>query len=291
MFETLIAIVAPVLISAAIGYAWAHYGKPYNTEMVTHLVTVVGVPCLVFTTLVHVEIELDALAQMAGATFAALGIMAGVGYGFLKLKGWSVQAFLPALIFPNTGNMGLPLSLLAFGETGMALAVAYFTVCIIFQFTVGVAVSTGTMSLVSLLRVPTLYAIIMALSFKVSNTAVPDWAANTIEILSGFTIPLMLITLGISLQQLKVREMGKSLTVALMRMAMGFGVALFIAEVMGFEGAMKGILILQSTLPVAVFNYLFAARYDTEPGAVAGSVVLSTVISFATLPLLMWFVL
>lgn len=291
MFETLIAIVAPVLISAAIGYAWAYFGKPYNTEMVTHLVTAVGVPCLVFTTLVNVEIELDALAQMAGATVVALAIMGAVGFAILKIWGWSVQAFLPSLIFPNTGNMGLPLALLAFGDAGMALAVAYFTVCIIFQFTVGVAVSTGTMSVMSLLRVPTLYAIILALSFKISGTAVPAWAANTVEILSGFTIPLMLITLGISLQQLKVGDMGKSLTVALMRMAMGFGVALMIAEVMGFEGEMKGVLVLQSTLPVAVFNYLFAARYETEPGAVAGAVVLSTVISFATLPLLLWFVL
>ena len=291
MFETLFAIIAPVLICAAIGYGWARAGRPYNTEMVTHLVSTVGVPCLVFTTLVNVDIDLDALAKMAGATFAAIFVMGSVGAVILKLWKQSLRAYLPALVFPNTGNMGLPLALLAFGEEGMALAVAYFTVCIIFQFTVGVAVSSGVTSPMALMRVPTIYAMIIALVFKVSDSTVPLWAGNTIEILSGFTIPLMLITLGISLQQLKIGDLGKSLVLALIRLLMGFAVGLALAEVFGFDGAMKGVLILQSTLPVAVFNYLFAARYKTDPDTVAGAVVLSTVLSFATLPVLMWFVL
>ena len=291
MFETLIAIIAPVLICAAIGYGWARAGRPYNTEMVTHLVSTVGVPCLVFTTLVNVDIDLDALAKMAGATFAAIFVMGTVGAVILKMWHQSLRAYLPALVFPNTGNMGLPLALLAFGDEGMALAVAYFTVCIIFQFTVGVAVSSGVTSPMALMRVPTIYAMIIALVFKVTQTAVPAWAGNTIEILSGFTIPLMLITLGISLQQLKIGEMGKSLILAMIRLLMGFAVGLALAEIFGFDGAMKGVLILQSTLPVAVFNYLFAARYQTDPETVAGAVVVSTVMSFATLPVLMWFVL
>jgi len=291
VFETLFAIIAPVLICAAIGYGWARAGRPYNTEMVTHLVSTVGVPCLVFTTLVNVDIDLDALAKMAGATFAAIFVMGTVGAVILKMWHQSLRAYLPALVFPNTGNMGLPLALLAFGEEGMALAVAYFTVCIIFQFTVGVAVSSGVTSPMALMRVPTIYAMIIALVFKVSDSTVPLWAGNTIEILSGFTIPLMLITLGISLQQLKIGDLGKSLVLALIRLLMGFAVGLALAEVFGFDGAMKGVLILQSTLPVAVFNYLFAARYKTDPDTVAGAVVLSTVLSFATLPVLMWFVL
>jgi len=291
VFETLIAIIAPVLICAAIGYGWARAGRPYNTEMVTHLVSTVGVPCLVFTTLVNVDIDLDALAKMAGATFAAIFVMGTVGAVILKMWHQSLRAYLPALVFPNTGNMGLPLALLAFGDEGMALAVAYFTVCIIFQFTVGVAVSSGVTSPMALMRVPTIYAMIIALVFKVTQTAVPAWAGNTIEILSGFTIPLMLITLGISLQQLKIGEMGKSLILAMIRLLMGFAVGLALAEIFGFDGAMKGVLILQSTLPVAVFNYLFAARYQTDPETVAGAVVVSTVMSFATLPVLMWFVL
>jgi len=291
VFEQLFSIISPVMICAIIGYTWAYLGRPYNTEMVTHLVSTVGVPCLVFTTLVNVEIELDALGQMAVATFAVMVITGIVGTIILRLWGQSIGAFLPALVFPNTGNMGLPLALLAFGAEGMALAVANFTVSIILQFTIGVAVAAGATSLQALLRVPTLYAMALALIFKISDTAVPLWAGNTIQILSGLTIPLMLITLGISLRQLKIGQFGKSAIIAALRMASGFALALLLANIMGFEGMMKGVLILQMTMPVAVFNYLFAARYETEPEAVAGAVVLSTVASFATLPVLMWFVL
>ncbi|MCR4377938.1 MAG: AEC family transporter [Rhodospirillales bacterium] len=291
MFEQLVSIIAPVLICAVIGYVWALRGRPFNTEMVTHLVTAVGVPCLVFTTLVNVDIDLDTLGLMAGASVGAVGAMALVGVVVLKLWGKSIQAFLPSVVFPNTGNMGLPLALLAFGDEGMALAVAFFTVCIIFQFTLGVALSAGVMSVQALLRVPTIYAMAFALIFKATGTAVPAWAGNTIQILSGFTIPLMLITLGISLQQLKVGQFFTSGVVAALRLCLGFAVALGVGWIFDFEGTMLGVLVLQSTMPVAVFNYLFAQRYNTEPEAVAGAVVLSTVISFATLPMLMWFVL
>jgi hypothetical protein len=291
VFEQLVSIIAPVLISAAIGYVWAYKGHPFNTEMVTHLVTTVGVPCLVFTTLVNVDIELDALGRMAGASVATVVAMALVGALILKAWGKPIRAFLPSVVFPNTGNMGLPLALLAFGDSGMALAVAYFTVCIIFQFTLGVALSAGVMSVQALLRVPTIYAMAIALAFKASGTPVPDWAGNTIHILSGFTIPLMLITLGISLQQLKVGQFLTSAVVAALRLCLGFAAALAIGWALDFHGPMLGVLVLQSTMPVAVFNYLFAQRYNTEPQAVAGAVVLSTVISFVTLPMLMWFVL
>lgn len=291
VFEQLVSIIAPVLICAAIGYGWALKGRPFNTEMVTHLVTAVGVPCLVFATLIKVDIDLSALGRMAIATVVAVVAMAIAGAAILKLWGQSIRAFLPSMVFPNTGNMGLPLAMLAFGPEGMALAVSYFTVCIIFQFTLGVALSAGTMSIPALLRVPTIYAMAIALIFKSGGWAVPAWAFNTIEILSGFTIPLMLITLGISLQQLKVAQAFKSTMVALTRLLLGFAAAWGVGLALGFEGDMLGVLILQSTMPVAVFNYLFAQRYDTEPEAVAGAVVLSTVISFATMPILIWYVL
>ncbi|PCI40818.1 MAG: transporter [Rhodospirillaceae bacterium] len=291
MFEQLFSIISPVIICAIIGYTWAYLGRPYNTEMVTHLVSTVGVPCLVFTTLVNVEVSLDVLGQIAWATLIAMVVTGLVGTMILKMWGKSPSAFLPAMVFPNTGNMGLPLALFAFGPEGMALAVASFTVCIILQFTVGIAVSAGTTSVQALLKVPTIYAMALALVFKVTDTSVPLWAGNTIELLSGLTIPLMLITLGISLHRLKISHFKISTIIAILRLVMGFVSALILVELMGFEGVVKGVLILQLTMPVAVFNFLFAERYKTEPEAVAGAVVLSTLASFATLPALMWYVL
>lgn len=291
MLYQLFTIVIPVFVCAAIGFFWARSGRHYDTEMITSLVSAIGVPTLVLSTLLTVNVDISALGQMAGITTGFLVIISVGGYILLKFMGYSVRSYLPALVFPNTGNVGIPLSLFAFGAEGMALAVAYFSVCIVFQFTVGVAISSGSASPKSLLRVPTLWAVVLAVILISLGIKLPDWTMNTIKLLSGFTIPLMLITLGISLQRLHVSTYGKTLLISLFRLVIGFVVSLALAEAMGLEGIMRGVLILQSTLPVAVFNYLFAQKYNTDPETVAGAVVLSTILSFATMPLLLWFLL
>ncbi|MCK4939882.1 MAG: AEC family transporter [Rhodospirillaceae bacterium] len=291
MLYQLFTIVVPVFVCAAIGFFWAKSGRHYDTEMVTSLVSSIGVPALVLSTLLTVDIDISALAEMAGATVGVLVFMTGVSFALIKVMGYSVRAFLPALVFPNTGNVGIPLSLFAFGAEGMALGVAYFSVCIVIQFTLGVAIASGSASPKSLLRVPTLYAVALAVFIMVTGIKLPEWAMNTFGLLGGFAIPLMLITLGISLARLQISTFGKTLLISSSRLMIGFGVSLAIAEALGLEGVMRGVLVLQSTLPVAVFNYLFAQKYNTDPETVAGAVVLSTVISFATLPLLLWFLL
>lgn len=291
MLYQLFSIVVPVFVCAAIGFGWARSGRHYDTEMVTSLVSAIGVPALVLATLLSVEVDLGALSQMAGATMAVLVVVSLVALGLLKVMGYSVRSFLPALVFPNTGNVGIPLALFAFGPEGMVLAVAYFCVCIVLQFTAGVALSAGTASPRALLRVPTLYAVALAIIVMVMGIQLPEWLMDTLDLLGGFAIPLMLITLGISLARLEISGFSKTLLLSVGRLVIGFAAGLAVAEVLGFEGDMRGVLVLQSTLPVAVFNYLFAQRYNTDPETVAGTVVLSTIISFATLPALLWFLL
>ena len=291
MFFELLSIIAPVFVCAVIGYTWARSGRPFETEMVTNLITTFGVPTLVYVTLVKVEIDLAQLGEMAIATVLFLGISGAGAALALRAFGQPIRSFLPALIFPNTGNMGLPLALFAFGEAGLALGVAYFTVCIIFQFTLGVAVSTGSMNLKNLLRVPTLYATGLAIVMLLTETETPEWIMNTVELLGGMTIPIMLIALGVSLAKLSVHRIKTSMVISLGRLGGGFVVAYGIGTALGFEGIALSVLIMQSTMPVAVFNYLFAQRYNTHPEEVAGSVVISTVLSFATMPALLWFLL
>jgi predicted permease len=119
----------------------------------------------------------------------------------------------------------------------------------------------------------------------------PDWLINTTGLLGGITIPLMLITLGVSLASLKVSEWKYSLLFSTVRVVGGFVVAVMVAHWLGLEGVERGVLILQSSMPVAVFNYLLALKYQQEPGEVAGMVVLSTLLAFILLPFIVSFVL
>jgi len=101
----------------------------------------------------------------------------------------------------------------------------------------------------------------------------------------------MLITLGVSLADLKVTEWKHSLLFSVIRVVGGFSLGVLVSGLFGLEGVERGVLILQSSMPVAVFNYLLALRYKREPGEVAGMVVLSTLLAFILLPFIVSFVL
>jgi predicted permease len=291
MLATLFSIIAPVFISAAIGFFWARSGRAFDPELITTLVTLVGTPCLVFSALVEVDLEPGAVQAMAAAATVVTVAFAAVGAAVLRVTGLSVRTFLNSIIFTNCGNMGLPLCLLAFGEQGLALGITFFTVSAVGLFTGGVAISAGTMSLKDLARMPMIYAVLAAVAFMAAGAKPPDWLANTTRILGGMTIPLMLITLGISLAKLRVAGLGRSVLVAVVRLTIGFGIGVAVAALFGMEGMERGVLILESAMPAAVFNYLFAQRYGTAPEEVAGVIMVSTLLSFLTLPALVWFVL
>lgn len=289
MFQQLFNVIAPVLVCAGIG--WARAGRPFDTQFVSSLVTAIGAPCLVFATMLEVEVDPAALTRMAVATVLAHVAFGAIGWTVLRASRLSQRSYLPSLMFSNTGNMGLPLCMLAFGEFGLALAIAYFTVASVIHFTLGIGIAAGAMSWRGLVRLPILYAVAAVLVFMAAGTRPPEWVMSTARLLGGMTVPLMLVTLGISLASLRVTRLGRGLALAALRVGMGFVVGVAIATALGLEGAAKGALVVQSAMPVAVFNFLFAQRYRTEPEDVAGMVVLSTLISFAILPLLLWYLL
>ncbi|NQV80832.1 MAG: AEC family transporter, partial [Alphaproteobacteria bacterium] len=142
-----------------------------------------------------------------------------------------------------------------------------------------------------LVRTPVLYGLLFSLPFMFTQTALPAWATNTVDLLASLVVPLMLLTLGVSLARMRLRRVHRSLGFAVCRLLGGFVAGILVAELFDLEGVVKGVLILQSTMPVAIFNYVFALRYKREPDDVAAAIILSTAISFATMPFLLIFVL
>jgi hypothetical protein len=291
VFAELAAIVAPIFICAGIGFAWARLRRPFESEFVTAVVTTVGTPFLVFSSLTRLPLEMTTVGEMAGAACLAFAGFAFVGIAVLKAARLSFRSYLPALMFPNAGNMGLPLCLFAFGEHGLALAIVFFAVSSTLQFTVGVGIAAGSADPRRLLRLPLIYAVIAALTVVATGVRVPAWLANTADLIGGLTIPLMLFALGVSLARLQVRSLKRSLALSLVRLLGGVGLGFGIGWALGLSEAARGVLAIQSAMPVAVFNYLFAQLYRREPAEVAGMIVLSTLISFATLPALLLLVL
>ncbi|MGH6933850.1 MAG: AEC family transporter [Dongiaceae bacterium] len=287
----LAAIVAPTFVGAAIGFIWTRAGRQFHQRFVTALVTSVGTPFLVFSALTKHELDLAILTQMAAATLLAFCGFAAVSILILRLVRLPLHSFLPALMFPNSGNMGLPLCLYAFGEKGLALAIVFFSISATLQFTVGIGLSAGSADPRRLLRMPLTYAVLAALVVMIWRLPVPGWLANTSELLGGITIPLMLIALGVSLAELKVNNLGRSLALSLARIVPGSAIGFAVGWLLGLNDQAIGVLTIQSGMPVAVFNYLFAQMYNRQPVEVAGMVFVSTLLSFAVIPVLLIYLL
>jgi predicted permease len=131
----------------------------------------------------------------------------------------------------------------------------------------------------------------LALLLQALGLELPRWAANTTRLLGDCAVPLMLLSLGVALASLRIAGLGRAMAMSALRLSLGFVVGLTVATVLGLEGTVRGVVILEAAMPVAVFNYLWAVRYDTAPEEVAGMVLGSTLLSFVTLPLLLAFVM
>lgn len=281
-------IIAPVFLCAALGFFWARRKLPFDMKTVTALSTDVGTPCLVVVTLSGLSIPAGAFADMAAASFASFAVTGGGGLILLSLLGRDIKAYLPILMFSNFGNMGLPLCLFAFGEQGLGYAVVFSSVGVVMMFTVGNGLASGRFSPGRLFRTPALYAVLLGSLLQFGGISLPGPLFNTLKLLGDMTIPLMLFALGVSLADLRPSRLAWPAILSLLRLAGGLGTGLLLAELFAMEGMMRGVLIIQTSLPVAVFIYLFAARYQREPEDVAGAVMLSTLLSFLTLPGLLY---
>ena len=291
MISELFAVIAPIIICAGLGYVWARKGTGFPVDFVTRLVMDVGTPCLIIASFNTADLDFGRMAHLTQASLVVLGIVLVIGIILIRTMRLNVRTFLPSMLFPNIGNMGLPLCLFAFGENGLTLALIVFLLIFTLQLSLGLILVAGKGNVLGLVKQPVLWATAIALLLKGMHWSLPTWLANTTGLLGDITIPLMLMTLGVSLAQLKIAEWRHSLLFSVMRVMGGCLVALLVAGWFGLEGVERGVLVLQFSMPVAIFNYLLAVRYDREPGEVAGMVVMSTLLSFAFLPIVVAFVL
>lgn len=287
MLQTLLPITGPVMVCILVGFAWKKLQVPYDTDMVTRLVMCVGAPCLVVSAMTGAAVSRAVIEEMFWVTLVMIVTTLLLAAIAIALARQSLRAYLGPLVFPNAGNMGLPVCLFAFGEKGLVLAIAVFMMLSLVHFTLGIALVSGRSVLQEMVRNPIIYSIVAALVMIYGDFSLPGWLQNTVALLGDMTIPLMLITLGVSLANMQVSQMGKSAVFALLRLGIGVGVGWGVATGFGLTGVARGVVILQSAMPVAVFNYLFAVRYGREPQVVAGMVVISTLLSFVLLPALL----
>ena len=197
---------------------------------------------------------------------------------------------LPPFILPNTGNMGLPICLFAYGTQGLGIAGSIASIIILFHFTLGVFLASKKFTLEVIIKSPAFYSIIISVIFIYFKIEVPNFVVNTTMLLTYATIFLILMSLGIALTRLKVFSFNKALISSVARVLIGPLIGFFIIKFFNLEGVAAGVLLIQCSMPSAILNYLVGSIYSPKRivDNIASMIVVSTVLSFIRVPIVVF---
>ena len=284
------AIVFPIFGIVALGYLYARRHEP-DMASANRLNLEIFTPALIFSVLSGEGFELARSAELA---FAAMLVVLGSGllaWPFARLFGFHSKTFLPPMMFNNSGNMGLPLALFAFGEAALPAAMVLFLVENTLHFTVGNAMLTGHVNPLKLIRMPMLLATLAGLFVAMLEIQVPGPVDEAIDLLGQVAIPLMLFALGVRMTAVDLSDWRIGLAGALLCPLTGLAMAWPVAAFFDLPQMQLAQLIVFAALPPAVLNFMLAERYNIEPHKVAAVVLLGNLASLLVLPAVLFWVL
>ena len=292
LYLKLIDVIAPVFFVIGIGYYLGKKNPKFDTNFITNFAGNIGTPAMIFYTVTTTGITLSvfvhyfvyAIIMIAGFAFIGLILL------FLLKKDLSME--LQPLILPNTGNMGVPICLFAYGTQGLGVASAVASVIILFHFTLGVFLAKKEFSFDILVKSPPVYAIIISVLFLYFEIKTPIFLENTTFLLTYATIFLVLMSLGIALTRFKF-SLKNSIIMSLCRVLIGPVIAYIIIYNFNLSGLAAGVLLIQSAMPSAILNYLVGSMYSPKKvvDSIASTIVVSTLMSFVTIPLVVFLAL
>ena len=294
IYFKLIEVLFPVFFVIGIGYFLGKKNPKIDTTFITNFAANIGTPAMIIYAVTSTGITFDIFKNYFWYYLLAIIAFAIVGIPtlyFLKTK--DIIRELPPLILPNTGNMGVPICLFAYGTEGLGVSASITSIIILFHFTVGVFLADRKFNLNVILKNPPFYAIILSAFVLYNDITLPTVIINTTEWLMFATIFLILMSLGIALIRLKVFSFYKAIVASLTRMIFGPIIGLLLIYYFNLDGFAAGVLLIQCSMPSAVLNYLVASIYSPKKiiDSVASTIVVSTLMSFITIPIVVFFAL
>ena len=285
-------VIFPVFFVIGIGYYLGKKNPKIDTNFITNFAGNIGTPAMIFYTVTTTGITLSIFFHYFIYAILMIGGFAVIGLIFLFLLKKDLSMELPPLILPNTGNMGIPICLFAYGTQGLGIASAVASVIILFHFTLGVFLAKKKFSFDILIKSPPVYAIIVSVLFLYFEVKTPLFLENTTFLLTYATIFLVLMSLGIALTRFKF-SFRDSIIFSFLRVIIGPLIGFGVIRYFDLSGFPAGVLLIQSAMPSAILNYLVGSMYSPKKivDSIASTIVTSTLISFITIPIVVFFAL
>ena len=294
IYIKLFEVLFPVFFVVGIGYYLGKTNPKIDTTFITSFAANIGTPAMVIYAITSTGINFEIFRDYFWYYLLAICLFALVGiFTLYLLKTKDIVRELPPLIFPNTGNMGLPICMFAYGSKGLGVSASITSLIILCHFTLGVFLADRKFNLNVILKNPPFYAIIFSAIMLFYGIKMPVFVVNTTEWLMYVTIFLILMSLGIALTRLKVFSLSNALISSFTRMIIGPAIGFFLIFIFNLKGFAAGVLLIQCSMPSAVLNYLVGSIYSSKKivDSIASTIVVSTLISFVTIPIVVYIAL
>ncbi len=282
-------VVCPVLLLVLIGYGLGARRR-YTMRTLSDLTVYLTLPCLIFASIVRNPLEPTALAQIGSA---ALFVIAGCGvavFAYLRLSGrQDLHILYPTVMFVNAGNLALPLVQFAWGTPGFTKAVIFQAVSTSLLYTLGVYLVSRDRDPRKLFSLPFVYAAAAGLALSTANIRLPDQLIDVISFIGGAALPILLIMLGFELHSIRIKDLGISIAGSALRLGVGFGLGLLFVALFTVDPLTRKIIIFDATMPSAVGAVVLGVRFNSHPEVSSSIVLMTTLVSLVTIPLLVWF--
>jgi hypothetical protein len=284
----------PVLVCTSLGWILSKRTRLLDNPDLSQLVMIIGLPALLLNSLLRMDAGVSQLSQIILATAAMLVVAGLLALLVLKLGGQSLRFLLPVLVNPNTGNLGIPVVYALLGADALPYAVLVSTTVGVSNFTLGAWMMSGTLNPRALLSNGSIIALLIGVVLLLIGIEMPTPILNTLDMLAGITVPIMLLLLGRSLGSIRLGKGSDLGLIGLLgagRVLIGLVAALVVVQLLPLPELLAQSLLIQSCMPVAVLSYIMTSQYQGPKDLVAAVIMFSTPLSLIAVMLLSAFYL
>ena len=290
IYIKLFEVLFPVFFIVGIGYFLGKQKSDIDTTFITNYSANFGAPALFIFAITSSGVSYTIFSEYFIYSIIALTCFAITGVIFLFFMKKDISRELPPFFLPNTGNMGIPICLFAYGSLGMGVAAAISSLVVLLHFTANIFLASKTFDIKVILKSPSTYAVIIAVSFLYFDLQMPQYVLNTVMLLGYAMIVLILMSLGVSLTQMKVFSIKSSLISSVGRVIIGPLIGFILIKIFNLSGYAAGVLLIQSSMPSAILTYLIASIYSPKKivDSISSMIVVSTLMSLITIPIIVF---
>jgi len=293
IYIKLFEVIFPVFFIIGIGYYLGKKDSDFDTKFITNFASNIGSPAMIFYIVTTTGVTFGVFIEYFIYSLILIFAFAIIGVFILLILKKDFLRELPPLILPNTGNMGIPICLFAYGTQGLGIASAITSVVILLHFTLNVFLAKKSFSFDVVLKSPSAYAVLISILYLYLDLKVPKFIENTTFLITYATIFLILMSLGVALTRLKVYSIKSSITLSIVRVIIGPVIGFVLINTFNLTGFAAGTLLIQCSMPSAVLTYLVASIHSPKNivDSISSTIVTSTIMSFVTVPLVVFFAL